>query len=132
MQNQKEKSKFSTTTLLIALCWVVYTCSYLGKLGYNANITQIESTYSISHSTAGMVSTFFFFAYGIGQIINGLFCKKYNIRWFVFGSLLTSGLMNLLVGLLNNFILIKLFFPTVSFYNYHITSYLIDSICFLQ
>lgn len=109
MQNQKEKSKFSTTTLLIALCWVVYTCSYLGKLGYNANITQIESTYSISHSTAGMVSTFFFFAYGIGQIINGLFCKKYNIRWFVFGSLLMSGLMNLLVGLLNNFVLIKYF-----------------------
>jgi len=56
-----------------------------------------------------MVSTFFFFAYGIGQIINGLFCKKYNIRWFVFGSLLTSGLMNLLVGLLNNFVLIKYF-----------------------
>ena len=46
MQNQKEKSKFSTTTVLIALCWVVYTCSYLGKLGYNANITSRRSPLS--------------------------------------------------------------------------------------
>ena len=24
--------------------------------------------------------TFFFFAYGVGQVINGLLCKKYNIK----------------------------------------------------
>ena len=109
MKGQSEKKVFNTTTLLIALCWVVYTCSYLGKLGYNANITQIEKAYSISHSTAGMVSTFFFFAYGIGQIINGIFCKKYNVRSVVFGCLLVSGLMNLLVGFSNNFAFIKYF-----------------------
>ena len=40
MKGQNEKKVFNTTTLLIALCWIVYTCSYLGKLGYNANITQ--------------------------------------------------------------------------------------------
>lgn len=109
MKGRNEKKVFSTTTLLIALCWIVYTCSYLGKLGYNANITQIESAYSLSHSTVGMVSTFFFFAYGIGQIINGVFCKKYNVRLVVFGSLLISGLMNLLVGFANNFSVIKYF-----------------------
>jgi sugar phosphate permease len=64
MKAQNEKKVLNTTTLLIALCWIVYTCSYLGKLGYNANITQIENAHSLSHSTAGMVSTFFFFAYG--------------------------------------------------------------------
>ncbi len=109
MKGQNEKKVFNTTTLLIALCWIVYTCSYLGKLGYNANITQIENAYSLSHSTAGMVSTFFFFAYGIGQIINGIFCKKYNVRLVVFGCLLVSGLMNLLVGFSNNFAFIKYF-----------------------
>jgi OPA family glycerol-3-phosphate transporter-like MFS transporter len=109
MKGQNEKKAFNSTTLLIALCWIVYTCSYLGKLGYNANITQIEKAYSISHSTAGMVSTFFFFAYGIGQIINGIFCKKYNVRLVVFGSLLISGLMNLLVGFSKDFTFIKYF-----------------------
>lgn len=98
---------FNKTTLLIALCWLIYMCSYLGKLGYNANITQIETVYSISHSKAGAVSTFFFFSYGIGQILNGIFCKKYKIRFVVFGSLLVSGLMNFLVGISNNFTFIK-------------------------
>ena len=107
MMNKNEKRALSKTTLLIALCWLVYTCSYLGKLGYNANITQIEDAFAISHSSAGMVSTFFFFAYGIGQILNGIFCKKYNIRFAVLGSLFVSSLMNLLVGISNNFIIIK-------------------------
>lgn len=106
---KKEKNIFNKTTLLIALCWLVYTCSYLGKLGYNANITQIETVYSVSHSTAGVVSTFFFFAYGIGQILNGIFCKKYRIRFVVFTSLLVSGLMNFLVGISNDFTFVKYF-----------------------
>ena len=106
---EESKKNLTSVTLLIALCWLVYTCSYLGKLGYNANITQIESIFGVSHATAGMVSTFFFFAYGVGQIVNGLLCKKYNIRYVVFGSLLVSGLMNALVGFSNNFSLVKYF-----------------------
>ncbi|MBQ9782328.1 MAG: MFS transporter, partial [Clostridia bacterium] len=86
-QTQKTSKKLNKTTLLIALCWLVYTCSYLGKLGYNANITQIESVFNVSHSTAGIVSTFFFFAYGIGQVVNGIFCKKYNLKIMVFIAL---------------------------------------------
>lgn len=106
MQEEKKKN-LTTSALLIALCWLVYTCSYLGKLGYSANITQIESVFGVTHATAGMVSTFFFFAYGIGQIVNGLLCKKYNIRYVVFGCLLISGLMNALVGFADNFSIVK-------------------------
>lgn len=109
LTGRKGKKALGSSTLLIVLCWTVYTCSYLGKLGYNANITQIEEVYSISHSTAGMVSTFFFFAYGIGQIFNGIFSRKYNIRLVVFGSLLVSGLMNILVAISENFSLVKYF-----------------------
>ena len=109
LTGRKDKKALGSSTLLIVLCWTVYTCSYLGKLGYNANITQIEEVYSISHSTAGMVSTFFFFAYGIGQIFNGIFSRKYNIRLFVFGSLLVSGVMNILVAISENFSLVKYF-----------------------
>ena len=51
--------------LLIFLGWLVYTFSYLGKVNYSANITQIIDFYGITKSQAGMVPTFFFFAYGI-------------------------------------------------------------------
>ena len=94
---------------LIVLCWLVYTCSYIGKLSYSANIKEIEAFYGVEHSAAGMVGTFFFFAYGIGQVINGLLCKKYNIRYVVLGGLLFSGGMNLAVAFAGNFYLLKYF-----------------------
>ncbi len=92
---------------LIFLCWLVYTCSYVGRLSYNANINQIGLDYSVSYSDTGMVTTFFFFVYGIGQVLNGIFCKKYPIKYVIFGSLFVSSLMNLLVMLTNEFSIIK-------------------------
>ena len=61
---------------LLLICWLVYACSYIGKLGYSANIVNIEKDFGVTHTMAGMASTFFFFAYGAGQIINGIFCKN--------------------------------------------------------
>ena len=69
------------------LCWLVYACSYIGKLSYNANISQIGPDFGVSYAECGMVSTFFFFAYGIGQVVNGFLCKRYNVKYVIFGSL---------------------------------------------
>ena len=102
-----EKKKIKSSSILIVLCWFVYACSYIGKVNYAANINQIMEFYNVDHSSAGLVSTFFFFAYGIGQVVNGLFCKKYNLKWIVFVSLVISGVANFIVGISNNFVLIK-------------------------
>ena len=69
--------------MLIFLCWLVYTCSYIGKLNYAANITQMESFYAISHAEAGLVSTCFFFAYGLGAIADG--CGWTVVFWVLIG-----------------------------------------------
>lgn len=92
---------------LIAICWLCYTCSYIGKLGYSANIVEIEGAFAISHAEAGLVSTCFFFAYGCGQILNGLFCRRYPIRMTVFGAVLLSALCNLCLVLPVPFALLK-------------------------
>ena len=93
--------------LLIFLAWLLYTVSYLGKLNYSANITQIVDYYQISKAQAGIVPSFFFFAYGIGQVVNGLLCKKYNIKWMIFLSLFVSAVINLIVALTPDFEIIK-------------------------
>lgn len=93
--------------LLIAICWLVYTCSYIGKLSYNANIVQIGPAFGVTKDECGMVSSFFFFAYGIGQVVNGFFCKKYNIKYVIFGSLTVASAMNFLVTVIESFALIK-------------------------
>lgn len=99
--------RYSSSSILIWLCWLVYTCSYVGKVNYAANINQIMEFYNVDHSSAGLVSTLFFFAYGIGQVVNGLLCKKYNLKWIIFASLILSGFVNLLVGVTSNFVLIN-------------------------
>lgn len=91
------------------LCWLVYACSYIGKLSYSANINQIEISFGVSYKQAGTVSTFFFFAYGIGQVVNGLLCKKYNIKYVIFFSLLVASVMNLLMVNVSDFSLMKYF-----------------------
>ena len=102
------RNKFiNKNTLAIFVCWLVYTCSYIGKLGYNANITQIESEFGITHAESGSVGTIFFFAYGAGQIINGIFCKKYNLKYTVFFSLLISSVCNFVLPFLNKFAYFK-------------------------
>lgn len=63
--------------------------------------------YGADHATAGLVSTFFFFAYGAGQIFNGIFCKKYNIKYVVFGGLTLSAAANFVVGLAPDFNIVK-------------------------
>lgn len=93
--------------LLVALCWAIYTASYLGKYCYNANKSVIMSYFSIDKATAGLVGTCFFIAYGAGQVVNGLLCKKYNIRFVVFGSLLISVCCNAAMAFCDEFAVLK-------------------------
>lgn len=93
--------------LLIFLCWIVYMVSYFGKVNYSANITQIIDFYGVTKAQAGIAPTFFFFAYGVGQFINGAFSRKYRIKPMVFISLISSALINLAIAVSTNFEIIK-------------------------
>lgn len=102
-----EKKKMRAANALIWLCWLAYTCSYIGKVNYSANITQIIDFYNVGKDDAGLVGTFLFFSYGIGQFVNGFLCKKYNLKWIIFTSLMTSGAVNLAVALTPSFAVVK-------------------------
>lgn len=104
---ERQKKTIDKNVVAIFLCWLVYTCSYIGKLGYNANITQIENAFAVTHAQSGSIGTAFFFAYGAGQIVNGLFCKKYNRRYAIFVALLISSVCNLSVPFIKTFSYLK-------------------------
>lgn len=97
----------SRQNLLIVLCWAVYTVAYLGRYSYNSNINLIMSDYGVDHTSAGLVTTFFFFGYGAGQFINGMLCEKYNKRWLFPLVLLVSSIINLSLYLKVPFVLVK-------------------------
>lgn len=85
--------------LLLFLCWLVYTAGNVGRMNYAASMVAIIEQTGSPKSAAGIVSSCFFFAYGAGQLVNGLLCHKYNSRLMVFGSLLLAAVANICLPL---------------------------------
>lgn len=83
------------SNFLIFLCWAAYTVAYVGRLNYNASMVEILSQMGTTKEAAGTVSSFFFFAYGAGQLVNGLLSKKYNTKYSVTVALVASCIINL-------------------------------------
>ena len=83
------------SNFLIFLCWAAYTAAYVARLNYNASMVEILSQMGTTKEAAGTVSSFFFFAYGAGQFINGLLSKRYNTRYSVAVALSASCIINL-------------------------------------
>lgn len=82
--------------ILILLCWLVYVASYFGRYSYNSNISPLMQDYEVSRASAGLIGTLFSIAYGGGQIVNGLFCRRYNKKIVLPIALGVSAVMNLL------------------------------------
>ena len=82
------------SNLLIFLCWLAYTSAYVARLNYNASMVEILAQLDITKEAAGTVSSFFFFAYGAGQLVNGLLSKKYNTKYSVAVALIGSCVIN--------------------------------------
>lgn len=70
-----------------------YSVSYVSRYSYNANIVAIKDYYGVTNSVTGLVGTCFF-AYGIGQVVNGFLCKKYNKKSFLSLPLMISAVIN--------------------------------------
>ena len=107
MSCSSKKTNKCGADILIFTCWLIYSVSYIGKVNYSANIGGIIDFFNVSKAEAGIPPTFFFFAYGVGQVVNGILCKRYNTKWVIFSSLFISAVINLLVALTVNFGFIK-------------------------
>ncbi len=92
---------------IIFICWLAYTAAYVGRLNFNASIVAIISDLGVTKAEAGLVSSFFFFAYGAGQLINGILSKRYNAKTMIFLSLVFSSVFNLLMPLSNDISIMK-------------------------
>ena len=92
---------------LMFMCWLLYVSAYLGRYSYNSNQLPISLFYKTTDTEVALATSFFFFAYGAGQIINGILCRYYNVKYVLSGSLIVSSVLNLAVFLGLPFTLIK-------------------------
>ncbi|MCI9625176.1 MAG: MFS transporter [Clostridia bacterium] len=97
-----EKKKITNekmAALLFWLCWLAYFCTYIGRLNYNASITEILRAENITKAQAGFISTCSFFTYGIGQLCNGIVSDRVSSKWMMFIGLTVSATVNIFMGL---------------------------------
>lgn len=92
----------SKIVLLFGLCWMVYFSTYLGRLNYSAALNEIIQSEGFSKGQAGLIGTGFFFAYGIGQLVSGFLGDRLSPKWMVFGGMLVSGFVNIIMSSLSN------------------------------
>lgn len=83
---------------LIFVCALVYVSAYIGRLSYSASMVAIMEATGSGKDSAGLVTTFFYFAYGCGQLVNAFFCRRYRTRPVIFGVLAVSALCNVLMA----------------------------------
>lgn len=83
--------------VLIIIAFLAYTATYVGKYSYAASINFVIDHFGVTLSEAGLVESCLFISYGVGQIVNGILCRFYNVKWSVFGGLLIIVAMNFLL-----------------------------------
>lgn len=89
--------------LLFALCWLVYFTSYIGRLNYSSVMASMKEDGILTLSQAGSISMIYFFAYGGGQLINGILGDKVKPQWMIFTGLFCSGIANFLMGVVTSY-----------------------------
>ncbi len=92
-------------TKLFWFAWLVYFCSYLGRLNYSAVMNELIDTNVVTKIQAGWVSTGFLIAYASGQLLNGMLADRINPRIMVCLGALGGGLLNLLFPLTESYAL---------------------------
>ncbi|MHB1453491.1 MAG: MFS transporter [Saccharofermentanales bacterium] len=84
--------------LLFWSCFVAYFVTYIGRINYSAVMIEMIGEGILTKSTAGLIGTLTFFAYGAGQFLSGMAADRINPKYMMAAGLFLSGFLNLLMG----------------------------------
>lgn len=93
---------------LFFLCWLVYCTSYIGRLNYSAAMTVLINENVLDSGQAGFISMLYFFAYGIGQLVNGFLGDRINPKRMILIGMGVSAAANACMGLSGDFVVMAL------------------------
>jgi len=83
---------------IIFVCWLAYMSAYMGRLNYGCSLVTIQEAFGATKEQMGLVASFFFCVYGIGQFVNAFLSRRYNARLVLVGSLLVSAVCNVVMA----------------------------------
>lgn len=92
---------------LIYLSFMLYSVAYVARYSYAASLLNITEALGADKDMAGMVSSFFFFSYAAGQLLNAWLSRYYEPRRVITFSMAISALCNLGIGLCSDVLLMR-------------------------
>ncbi len=82
---------------LFLMCWIIYCITYLGRLNFSAALADIVTNNVMPRDKAGLISTAFFFMYGLGQLVNGYLGDRTSPFRMIGRGVLLAGVSNCLM-----------------------------------
>jgi len=83
---------------IVAVCFVTYACHYLGRVNLSVTVPALRGAYGWDKAAIGVIGTAFYWAYAVGQLINGPLGDRVSPRRLVAVGLMTSALLNVAFG----------------------------------
>ncbi|MCK5051301.1 MAG: MFS transporter [Candidatus Cloacimonetes bacterium] len=80
------------------MMWITYASFYLLRVNISIAMPSIMSEFGLTKTNMGVVLTSLFFAYAIGQFINGQLGDKINARRIITFGLISSAILNIIFG----------------------------------
>lgn len=88
---------------ILLLCWLAYAAAYIGRANLAIALPGMSSSFHWNNAASGIIGSAFFWAYAIGQLVNGYIGDGFKSRYFIFIGLFMSAAANFAVGLSSNF-----------------------------
>ncbi len=86
---------------LVSVAWITYAAYYLGRVNISTAMPAMQADLDFSKSQVGLISTGFFWAYALGQLINGQLGDRVSPRRFILFGMLASASLNLIFSTLS-------------------------------
>ena len=83
---------------IFLILWITYASFYLGRVNFSVALPGIMADFGWTRADVGAIGTALFWAYAIGQFINGQLGDRLGARVLITVGLTVSALMNLLFG----------------------------------
>jgi sugar phosphate permease len=93
---------------IVSLAWITYASYYLVRVNVSVALPDMQASLGLSKTDVGLISTGFFWAYALGQLINGPLGDRISPRRFIFFGMLGSAVVNLLFGSFSSWLLLLL------------------------
>ena len=83
---------------IFVILWITYASFYLGRVNFSVALPGIIADFGWTRADVGAIGTALFWAYAIGQFINGQLGDRLGAHLLITMGITVSALMNLLFG----------------------------------